>query len=80
MHAVAPDAAIRVILIPSWTSPGSWITAVDSVLRLAPAQGSVVSLSAILGEDCSTPGQVAGLNAALQADQEHHVTLVASSG
>jgi kumamolisin len=80
VHAVAPDAAIRVILIPSWTGSGSWITAVDSVLRLAPAQGSVVSLSAILGEDCFTPGQVAGLNAALQADQEHHVTVVASSG
>ncbi len=80
VHAVAPDAAIRVILIPSWTGPGSWITAVGSVLRLALAQGSVVSLSAILGEDCFTPAQVAGLKAALQADQEHHVTVVASSG
>jgi subtilase family serine protease len=80
VHAVAPDAAIRVILIPSWTGPGSWITAVDSVLRLALAQGSVVSLSAILGEACFTPAQVADLNAALQADQEHHVTVVASSG
>jgi subtilase family serine protease len=80
VHAVAPDAAIRVILIPSWTGPGSWITAVDSVLRLALAQGSVVSLSAILGEDCLTPGQVAGLNSALQADQEHYVTVVAGSG
>ncbi|HUD37628.1 MAG TPA: S53 family peptidase [Streptosporangiaceae bacterium] len=80
VHAVAPDAAIRVILIPSWTGPGSWITAVDSVLRLALAQGSVVSLSAILGEDCFTPAQVAGLNSALQADQVHHVTVVASSG
>jgi subtilase family serine protease len=80
VHAVAPDAAIRVILIPAWTGPGSWIAAVDSVLRLALAQGSVVSLSAILGEDCLTPGQVAGLNAALQADQEHHVTVVAGSG
>jgi len=100
VHAVAPDAAIRVILIPPWLRPpppgaslppgysplppdasaGRWITAVDSVLRLALSQGSVVSLSAILGEDCFTPGQVAGLNAALQADQEHHVTVVASSG
>ena len=58
VHAVAPDAAIRVILIPSWTGPGSWITAVGSVLRLALAQGSVVSLSASLGEDCFTPAQV----------------------
>jgi subtilase family serine protease len=80
VHAVAPGAAIRVILIPPWTGPGSWITALDGVLRLALAQGSVVSLSAILGEDCFTPAQVAGLNSALQADQEHHVTVVAGSG
>ncbi len=80
VHAIAPDAAIRVILIPSWTGAGSWITALDGVLRLALSQGSVVSLSAILGEDCFTPAQVAGLNSALQADQEHHVTVVASSG
>jgi subtilase family serine protease len=50
------------------------------VLRLALSRGSVVSLSAALGEDCFTPAQVAGLNSALQADQEHHVTVVASSG
>jgi subtilase family serine protease len=80
VHAVAPGAAIRVILIPPWTGPGSWITALDGVLRLALAQGSVVSLSAILGEDCFTPAQVAGLNSALQADHEHHVTVVAGSG
>jgi subtilase family serine protease len=80
LHAIAPDAAIRVILIPQWTGPSSWIAAVDGVLRLALSQGSVVSLSAILGEECFTPAEAAGLNAALQADQEHHVTVVASSG
>jgi subtilase family serine protease len=80
VHAIAPDAAIRVILIPPWTGPGSWIAAVDGVLRLALSQGSVVSFSAILGEECFTPAEAAGLNAALQADQEHHVTVVASSG
>jgi subtilase family serine protease len=80
VHAVAPDAAIRVILIPSWTGPGSWMTALDGVLRLALSRGSVVSLSAVLGEDCFTPTQVAALNSALEADQEHHVTVVASSG
>ena len=80
VHAIAPDAAIRVILIPPWTGPGSWITAMDGVLRLALSRGSVVSLSAALGEDCFTPAQVAGLNSALQADQERHVTAVASSG
>jgi subtilase family serine protease len=97
VHAIAPDAAIQVILIPPWFYPpppgaslppgyspdasaGRWITAMDSVLRLAAPEGSVVSLSAGLGEDCFTPAQVAGLNSALRADQEHHVTVVASSG
>jgi subtilase family serine protease len=80
VHAIAPDAAIRVILIARWTGPSSWIAAVDSVLRLALSHGSVVSLSAILGEECFAPAEAAGLNAALQADQEHHVTVVASSG
>jgi len=100
VHAIAPDAAIRVILIPPWLYPlppgaspppgysppppdasaGRWLTALDGVLRLAVSEGSVVSLSAGLGEDCFTPAQVATLNSALQADQEHHVTVVASSG
>ncbi len=80
VHAIAPDAAIRVILIPSWTGPERWIAAVEGVLRLARSQGSVVSLSAILGEECFTPAEAAGLNSALQADEEHHVTVVAGSG
>jgi subtilase family serine protease len=80
VHAIAPGAAIRVILIPQWTGPGSWMAAVDGVLRLALSQGSVISLSAILGEECFTPAEAAGLNSALRADQEHHVTVVASSG
>jgi subtilase family serine protease len=100
VHAIAPDAAIRVILIPPWLRPpppgaslppgysppptdagaGSWMTALVGVLRLALSQGSVVSLSAGLSEDCFTPAQVAGLNSALRADQQHHVTVIASSG
>jgi subtilase family serine protease len=80
VHAVAPGAAIRVILIPSWTGPGSWMTALNGVLRLALSQASVVSLSAILGEECFTPAEAAELNSALQADEDHHVTVVAGSG
>jgi subtilase family serine protease len=80
VHAVAPEAAIRVILIPAWTGPGSWMTALDSVLRLAQSQASVISLSAILGEECFTPAEAGELNSALQADEDHHVTVVAASG
>jgi len=43
-------------------------------------QGSVVSLSAGLGAECFTPAEAAALNSARQADQDHHVTVVASSG
>ncbi len=67
VHAIAPSAAIRVVLIPGWTGPGSWIAAVDGVLRLALSDGSVVSLSAVLGEECFTPAEATGLNSALQA-------------
>ena len=100
VHAVAPDAVIRVILIPPWLLPppsgaslppgysppppnasaATWMTALDGVLRLALSQGSVVSLSAGLGEECFAPAEAAALNSALQADQDHHVTVVASSG
>ena len=80
VHAIAPDAALRVVLIPRRFSPASWLASVDDVLRQALSQGTVVSISGILGEDCFTPAEVAGLNSALLADQDHHVTVVASSG
>lgn len=81
VHAVAPDAAIRVVLIPRQSSPGSWIAAADAVLRGALSQGAVVSIGDGVGnEDCATSAEVASLNSALQAAQDHGVTVVSSTG
>ncbi len=80
VHTVAPDAAIRVVLIPRQTSPASAVAATDAVLRLALWQGGVVSIGPGSAEHCYTSAEVAGLNSALQAAQDHHVTVVSSSG
>ncbi len=57
VHAVAPDAAIREILIPSpyTASPGKAGAAVAAALRLGLTQGGVIELSADEGEQCFTP-------------------------
>jgi subtilase family serine protease len=81
VHAVAPGAAIRVILLPAFSgSAQAVITAYAEALRLAPAYGAVVSISAGLGEHCFTSAEVSALHSALQADQDRHVTVIAGSG
>ena len=79
VHAVAPDAAIRVILLPAMSSAHG-IAAYTAAIRLAPSLGAVVSTTAGLGERCFTRAEVAALNSALQADQDRQVTVIASSG
>ena len=80
VHAVAPDAAIQVILIPPQSSPGSAVMAADAMLRRALSQGAVVSIGPGSAEHCYTPAEVASLSSALQAAADHHVTVVASTG
>jgi subtilase family serine protease len=82
VHAVAPDAAIREILIPSpyTASPGKAGAAVAAALRLGLTQGGVIELSADEGEQCFTTAQAAQVNAALQAAQHNRVSVVMSSG
>ena len=80
VHAVAPDATIRVILIPQQSSPASAAAATDTVLRLAVSQGAVVSIAGNADEHCYTSAEVAGFNSALQAAEDHHVTVVSDSG
>jgi subtilase family serine protease len=80
VHAVAPDATIRVVLIPRQPSPASALAATDAVLRLALSQGAVVSIGAGADERCYTAAEVASLNSALQAAEDHHVTVVSDSG
>ncbi|MGH3159608.1 MAG: S53 family peptidase, partial [Streptosporangiaceae bacterium] len=82
VHAVAPAATIRVILFsPKATAsaPG-FASAITTFLRLGLTEGNVLSLSTSLGEHFFTTGEITGINAALQADKAHHVTVIASSG
>ena len=82
MHELAPDAAIREVLIPSpyVASLGRVSAAVVAALRLGLTQGGVVSLSAGTGEQCFTPAEVARVNSVLQAAQREHVTMIVSTG
>ncbi|HEY1347493.1 MAG TPA: S53 family peptidase [Streptosporangiaceae bacterium] len=82
VHALAPGAAIREVLIPSpyMASLGRVSAAVVAALRLGLAQGGVISLSAGTGEQCFTPAEVAQVNAVLQAAQRDRVTVVVSTG
>jgi subtilase family serine protease len=82
VHALAPDAAIREVLIPSpyTASLGRVSAAVVAALRLGLAQGGVISLSAGTGEQCFTPAEVAQVNAVLRAAQRDRVTVVVSTG
>jgi subtilase family serine protease len=82
VHALAPGAAIREVLIPSpyTASLGRVSAAVVAALRLGLAQGGVISLSAGTGEQCFTPAEVAQVNAVLHAAQRDRVTVVVSTG
>jgi len=76
VHAVAPGAAIAIILLP----PGHVDADFAQMLRLAAALGGVVSMSLGAGEQCVTSPGVSVLNSALQADRDQDVTVIASSG
>ena len=82
VHAVAPGATISIVLIKqsAVSSPADFAAALTAFLRLGATQGGVLSLSASIGEHYLTPAEAAGMDAALRADQDHHVTVVAASG
>ena len=85
VHAIAPRAALTIVLVPgsSLDSPDQAVTASVAALRLGAAQGDIISLSPagqIGGEHCVTHAQLTQLNAALRTDADHHVTVVAASG
>jgi subtilase family serine protease len=82
VHAVAPGAAIRVILVPATAtaSAGNFTAAVTAAVRLGLSQGDVISISGSFGEHLLAPAEVARMNSALHAARNGHVTVVASSG
>jgi subtilase family serine protease len=85
VHAIAPGAALTIVLVQgnSLDSAGQAVAASVAALRLGATQGGVISLSPagqIGGEHCVDRAQLTELNAALQADANHHVTVVAATG
>jgi subtilase family serine protease len=85
VHAVAPDAAITVILVraTSLNNSANAIAAAVAAVRLGTHRGGVVSISAAGqtgGEHCDTPTEADRLNGALKAAAARHVTVIAASG
>ena len=78
VHAVAPDAAIREVLVgdAAAESAANASAGVAAALRLGLTEGAVISFSHSWGEQCFTAAEVAQLNAALQAARKAGVTVV----
>jgi subtilase family serine protease len=85
VHALAPDATLVILLLPSTSlhdTPDA-VAAAMAELRLGPALGSVMSISAagqIGGEGCVSRAQAGSVNRALQAAVDRGMTVVAASG
>jgi subtilase family serine protease len=85
VHAVAPGAAIALVLVnpASLDNTPAAVAASEAALRLGLSQGGVISITGAGqtgGEHCATRAEVARLNSALQAAADHHVTVVAAAG
>jgi subtilase family serine protease len=85
VHSVAPRAALTILLVKgtSLDSADQAVAASVAALRRGASEGGIISLSPagqIGGEHCVSHAQLTELNAALQADADHHVTVVAASG
>jgi subtilase family serine protease len=81
VHAVAPDATIRVILLKASAvaRARSLIAALTDTVRLGTSHGDVISITAGVGEHCYTGAETARLHAALRAAARHHVTVAGAS-
>ena len=85
VHALAPDATLVILLLPSTSlnnTPNA-VAAAVAELRLGPTLGSVMSISAagqIGGEHCVSHAQAGSVNAALQTAVGRGMTVVAASG
>ena len=71
VHALAPDASLVILLVPSTSldNTGSAVSAAVGSLRLGSAEGGVMSFSAagqVGGEHCVSRAQADTVNAALQ--------------
>ena len=82
VHAVAPGAEIREILVSASdaASPAATVKYGMAALRLGVTEGAVISVSSAKGESCFTPAEIDEQDAALRAARDRHVTVVVSSG
>jgi subtilase family serine protease len=87
VHAVAPDATIREILVnPAEVStPAKFAVTFAAYVRIAVRYAEVISQCQVgedfsVGEDSWTSAEVATMNSALQYAAARHVTVVAASG
>ncbi len=82
VHAVAPEAALRVVLMPAGPedTPASDTAAMLAALPLAIRDTDVVSFSGALGEHFFSPAQVAEMRGILRNAAARHVTVAAASG
>jgi len=85
VHAIAPRAALTIVLVKgtSLDGAGQAVAASVAALRLGASEGGIISLSPagqIGGEHCVDDAQLTQLNAALRADADHHVTVAAATG
>ena len=81
VHAVAPAATLRVVLMPSDFLDSAATATADMIagLRLAVSGTDVASISWSLGEHFFTKAQVAQMHSILLGAAAHHVTVVATS-
>ena len=85
VHALAPGAALVILLLPSTSldNTSNAVAAAVGALRLGSTEGGVMSISAagqIGGEHCVSRAQASSVNAALQTAASRRVTVVAASG
>jgi subtilase family serine protease len=82
VHAVAPDATIRELLVAqaNVNTPAKEATTFATQVRIAASNADVISVSGSYGEHFATPAEVATINSALEYSAARHVTFVASSG
>jgi subtilase family serine protease len=87
VHAVAPDATIREILVGTAdvSMPAKFAATFAAYVRIAVRAAAVISQCQVgenfsVGEDSWTSAEVATMNSALEYAADRHVTVVAASG
>jgi subtilase family serine protease len=87
VHAVAPDATIREILVDpaAVSTPAKFAVTFASYVKIAVRSAQVISQCQVgeefsVGEDSWTSAEVATMNSALEYAAARHVTVVAAAG